>query len=327
MGQIIMNSKSNLFSEDLDSLDNLSYSITIRTRGKNEKIIETLKYLSYQSLQPAEVVIVIPEDCKEWNPEYLSKVAKFAKSKKGMITQRRQGILEAGNEYLLLLDDDVLLKEFDAIKKLFLPIIRGEATCTIPFHPDIIFSGLRRYVYGVFGIAVPTHSRKLKYLPGGGHQYPATPNLSEPYEIEGGFGRCIAVNRQFLVEKQLYGDLYLEVSRYPVREDGAFIFSIVQNGGKALLVDAGLYEHLASQAVANPTRTFDLYESLIYNHYLFWKNYIRKRYRLQIVPIFGFVWYLTGILFFSVFASVSKKSILPIKGAFSGLLKLFGFLK
>ncbi|MGC8691193.1 MAG: glycosyltransferase [Caldisericum sp.] len=327
MEQIIMNSNSNLLSEDLDSLDNLSYSITIRTRGKNEKIIETLKCLSYQSLQPAEIVIVIPEDANEWNLEYFSKVAKFVKSKKGMISQRKQGILETRNEYLLLLDDDVLLKDFDAIKKLFLPVIRGETTCTIPFHPDMIFNGLRRYVYGVFGIAVPTHSRKLKYLPGGGYQYPATHNLSEPYEIEGGFGRCIAVNRQFLVEKQLYGDLSLEVSRYPVREDGAFIFSIVQNGGKALLVDAGLYEHLASQAATNPTRTFDSYESLIYNHFLFWKKYIRRRYRFQIVPIFGFACYLTGILFLSVFASLSKKSILPIKGAFSELLRLFGFLK
>jgi len=299
------------------------YSVAIRTRGYSEKLEQTLVSLWRQSIKPSEIVIVLPYGVDSWKVDGYDNVVRFAYGKKGMITQRKIGIIETKYDYLLLLDDDIVFESNKAIESLFLALFNYEATCVIPFSPDSIPHGFKRIIYRIFGIAIPTKGRDLIYLPSSGQYYPCKVDLSIPYFIEGGLGRCIAVKRKFLIEHDLYGDESLEDIPYPLREDGAFIFSIVLSGGKAIMIDAGSYKHLTEKI--DPNRLFYSYEASIANNYLFWRKYVLPRYNYSFYSKVAFTWLLVGNVLLALLSSALYKNSAPIKGVFRGFRRVFDY--
>lgn len=82
-----------------------NYSIVIRTLGNTgEKYRQMLHAISRQTIQPSEVIVVIPYG---YELDHKLGYERIVYSDKGMVTQRAVGIREAQNDYLLVLDDDL----------------------------------------------------------------------------------------------------------------------------------------------------------------------------------------------------------------------------
>lgn len=236
-----------------------------------------------------------------------------------MVTQRAEGIKAASSRYLLLLDDDITFNDTHAIEKLFAEMLRDSAHVALPWSPEAFpQGGVRKFVYALFGIAAPSSERRLHYMASGGFRYPRKPPLNEPYETEGGFGCCIATDRDFLLRNAILGDADLEKIPYALRDDGAFVLNVVLHGGKAILVGNISYDHLGGKRRLTPQRLYQNWKAAIYNNYIFWRKYILKRYRLLIVPIAAFVWHVIGLCLLAILTSLHHKSLQPIIGVAQG---------
>lgn len=298
----------------------VEYSAVIRSVGHNPLIDKLIESLTEQSLKPREIVIVLPYDVPVWDTAVLS--TRFIHSPRGMVTQRAVGIKEARFRYLLLLDDDIVFGDVGAVERLFWEMLRHNAVLALPYSLEAFPQGKRRVIYALFGMAVPTSKRYLGYTAGGGFYYPINPSFGQPYEVEGGRGCCIAADRDFLVKNSIFGDPDLEKVSYALRDDGAFVLDVVRHGGKAILVGNIHYKHLGGARKLTPQRLYQSYEALVFNNYMFWRKYIKGRYRMQLIPTIAFGWHLTGVFVFAFLSCLRHKSVYPLLGAMRGFSRM-----
>jgi len=301
----------------------MEYSVTIRTIGQNPYTERLLDSLIKQSLPPKEIDLVIPHNGtinKSWSDIYPN--MRVINSSKGMISQRSTGIREARYRYILLLDDDIEFDDNKAIENLFSEMLQNKANMAIPYSSDAFPKGRVRLLHHIFGMAVPTSKRYLGYTPGGGYYYPKYPSFEQAYETEGGRGCCIAADRDFLLKYKLFGDPDLETLSYPLREDGAFVASVAQNGGKSILVGNISYTHLGVARKLSPQRLYNHYYASVFNNYVFWRKYVKSRYRQPILPYIAFEWHLIGIFVFALLVCMKYKSFNPIFGAIAGFMRI-----
>ena len=299
----------------------VEYSAVIRSVGHNPLIDKLIESLAEQSLKPREIVVVLPYGVPAWDTSYPN--TRFIHSARGMVTQRAVGIEEARFRYLLLLDDDIIFKDCQAVERLFSEMLRYNAVLALPYSLEAFPQGkLKKIFSALFGMAVPTSKRYLGYTAGGGFCYPQKPSFEQPYEVEGGYGCCIAADRDFLLKNHVLGDADLEKVPYPLREDGAFVLDVVRHGGKAILVGNIPYEHLGGARKLSPQRLYQSYEASVFNNYIFWRKYIKGRYRMQIVPTIAFGWHLTGIFVFALLSCLRHKSVRPLLGWVRGFTRM-----
>lgn len=295
--------------------------MAIRSVRNNEYLEKTLHSLRNQSLQPAEVMIVIPSDAEPWKVSILE--VRFLKAPRGMVTQRAAGIMGAGNTVVVLMDDDIMLAG-DALERLLLPLRRREAVCVVPYWPGgYPEAGIRRQIQRLAGIAVPREEGGISYNAGGGYYYPLKEPPGDGWDTCGGAGALIAVDRDFALGKNATGDPDLQkISAYALREDGALILSWHLEGGKCLMVPGVNFQHLGGTTRLSTDRLFIDYKSQVYNQILFWRKYIRPMYRVGAASSLrtrgGLVRYLAGIVLLAFASSVRNRSFKPLAGIMAG---------
>ena len=109
----------------------LSYSVVIRTLGNTGlKYKALLDSIAKQTIQPEEIIVVIPEG---YELDYSLGNERVVRSKKGMTTQRAIGIKEAKSDYILVVDDDI---EFEAtmIEELYQYMVSHNLNCCLPME-------------------------------------------------------------------------------------------------------------------------------------------------------------------------------------------------
>lgn len=93
-----------------------SYSVCIRTLGTaGEKYAETLNSIKRQTIQPEEIIVVIPHGYEL--PKERIGSERFVRTEKGMVNQRVVGLENVNSKYTLALDDDVRFED-DFVEKL-----------------------------------------------------------------------------------------------------------------------------------------------------------------------------------------------------------------
>jgi GT2 family glycosyltransferase len=240
-----------------------------------------------------------------------------------MVTQRAAGLRAASLPLVVLLDDDIVL-EPNAVEILLEPLQRGRAICAVPFWPESWpRPGLRRWLNAFWGIAVPRRQGGIDYTPGGGYYYPLTEPPSEGWGTRGGAGAVIAVSGAFVIASGDLGDLeFQKASVYALRDDGALIYSWHRAGGQCLMVPGVRFRHLEGTTCLSPQRAYFDYLAQIHNQILFWKKYIHPAWRQR---VFGslrarssLAWYLIGIVFFAVISAIRGRTLQPIRGILAG---------
>ena len=97
--------------------DRLTYSVAIRTLGKNPDVLKReLESVLQQTLQPDKVVIYIAEGFER--PSFQVGKEEYVWVKKGMVAQRALEYREIDSDVILMLDDDVELAPDSAEKML-----------------------------------------------------------------------------------------------------------------------------------------------------------------------------------------------------------------
>lgn len=301
------------------------YSVAIRTVRDNEYLRRCLKALEKQTVRPAEIILVIPDDVQPWDT--CIDCVRFVHDKRGMVTQRAGGIRAANHRHLLLLDDDVVIAPNTA--ELLLTAMRERnAVCVIPYWAEGWPKGIfLRFFMSFWGIAIPRSNGGIRYTAGGGYYYPAK-EPTEPWVTEGGSGAILLVNRNFCLNQQCLGDVvFQDVSVYALREDGAFIFDIYQKGGLCLMIGGISFEHLGGTTRLDPSRLEMSYRALIYNHYLFWRKYIysqhNRSFSNRIKSRLSYYKYLAGSILLSLMSACRSMRLQPLRGLIAGLHLIF----
>lgn len=94
----------------------LTYSIAIRTLGTSGVFKQELESLHKQTIMPEKIVVYIAEGYQR--PSYQIGVEEYVWVRKGLVTQRALQYREIDSDYILLLDDDVVLQPDSAEKLL-----------------------------------------------------------------------------------------------------------------------------------------------------------------------------------------------------------------
>lgn len=302
-------------------MNRIEYSVAIRSVRDNDLLRRTLVSLRGQTVPPSEIVIAIPADMEPWDTGVAED--RFVRAERGMVTQRAAGIVAAKNKYLLLLDDDVVLAP-NAADVLLSTMQERHAACIAPYWDE----GWPKKTFTIafmafWGMAIPRARGGIRYTAGGGYYYPRQ-KLTTPWETHGGAGAVIMVDREFCLKKGCLGDVTLqEVSVYALRDDGAFILDIHQKGGLCFMVAGVGFEHLGGTTRLDPSRLEMSYKALLYNHYLFWKNYIKPMHsrttHARLMARFSVCWYLAGSIVLGLLAAGRARSMQPIRGIISGI--------
>jgi glycosyltransferase involved in cell wall biosynthesis len=310
-------------------LKDFKYAAVIRSVKDNVFLRRTIDSLQEQTILPQEIIIVIPSDVEPWNTGELWKCVRFVQSERGMVSQRAAGIVAATAEFLLLLDDDIVLGQ-NAAEIMLQTMIDKHAACVVPCWVD---GWPRKKIVKSFmafwGLAIPQKTGGIRYTSGGGYFYPLN-EPTDPWETEGGAGAVIMIDREFCVHHGCLGDMELQVvSVYALRDDGAFIFDISQKGGLCLMAGGIYFEHLGGTTRLDPKRLEMSYMAQVFNHYLFWHKYIYPQYSCRffskINSKISIVRYMIGIILLAGVASAHSMSFQPIIGICSGFKHLFKY--
>jgi hypothetical protein len=244
-----------------------------------------------------------------------------------MITQRAEGIREATNQRILLLDDDVVLDPRFA-EVLIEAMKNSGAACVVPYWPDGWPKKLlSRFLYRIWGMAVPRRTGGIKYLRGGGYFYPLRPPPPMHWETHGGAGAAILMDREFAVRNEIYGFKELQkVGPWAIRDDGALILDVARKGGKALMVAGANFHHLGGTTRLMSGRLYMRHRAEIFGHYLFWRQFIRPTQLTSTISgwmgLLGLLRYLSGVVFLGVVSSVRARTLEPIRGILDGMRML-----
>ncbi|WP_194191069.1 glycosyltransferase [Clostridium chrysemydis] len=256
----------------------MDYSICIRTLGtagvKFEKLIKSIKKLN---IKPKEVIIVIPKGYKF--PKVEIDNIKVVYSDKGMLLQRIIGIEEAKSKYVLLLDDDVEF-ESNILEKLYEPIKLGLCKISFPIYEDLLLKkGIRRLISSLTLSSVPKKykSEFVKIISSGGYSYNKDLKNSKRFLYsESAPGMCVFGERKALINSSLREELWIDETKYSLRDDAVLIYKNHLIGNKVIGVKDINIKHLDGGSLEK-NRNLKASYANTYNQILFWKRFIYDR--------------------------------------------------
>ncbi|MGA7304671.1 MAG: glycosyltransferase [Rhodothermales bacterium] len=296
------------------------YDVVIRSLGNPEYLGPTIDALRGQSLKPREILIVVPDGAPDPPLENYESI-RIERCRKGMISQRAQGIKRSSSRYQLLMDDDVVLKDPGAVEHLFQTLDETGAVCVVPLLA--LPTGLMRIPLAVFGIAVPWFRPKVKHTAGGGFMYPVGKRATSGLiDVDGARGACLAVDAEFLRKHEIFGDSDLENGGYAFREDAAFVFEMTRQGGSAKMIEAGAIEHIGVSHPRSPDEMARRGAAIIINSHLFWEKYARRKHEGRIWPSIAFGWTILGHFLLALAVTLRRGNLAPVRGWVQGCKQL-----
>lgn len=258
-------------------MEKIDYAVVIRTLGKaNEKYQKLLDSIKNLKPQPREIIVVLPEGY-DYPPQKLG-YEKFVYSKKGMVSQRVQGLYETDCDYILFCDDDVSFNS-DYITKLYKPIKEGKSDATVgPLLEFLPQKGIRTFISMILSGAMPTLFNRDKYtviLRSSGWSYNRInlDNCSKYYETQSAAGTNFFIKRDVMLGLDFESELWLDQFGYAAIEDQVMFYKLYKMGYKTLVVANATYCHEDAKTSTQNLKLEHIY-STGFNHYVFWYRFI-----------------------------------------------------
>lgn len=254
----------------------INYSVIIRTTGKaGEKYQKLLNSISYLVPQPAEVIVVLPENHEK--PKEQLGWETFLFSKKGMVTQRLVGINYCKTHYALICDDDVCFGK-DFVEKLHQPILEEKASLSsgplLSFLPP---RGIASICYALTGAAIPKLFSRGKYisvLPTTGYSYYRKVKACQYRYLEAEslpwtcfYGSIAEIKRIHMEEEQ-----WLQLHGYASMDDQTMFYKAYLMGIKTVIVPDASYQHLDARTSRRVLS--EIAYAMEFNRYVFWHRFI-----------------------------------------------------
>lgn len=312
----------------------LEYSAVIRTLGlAGEKYMRLLKSLDNQTIKPKEILVVLAEGY-DLPPERLG-YERYVFSKKGIVSQRSLGAIEADAEYCLFLDDDL---EFEPtmVEKLFEPIKNGSAEVTFPIIPEMIPRTTFKSVFSILDssscpILFNRDACYTKVMMNGGWKYNETIDIEHQkcYTAETAPGACYLVKKEFAQRIRFEEEVWLELAAFSLPDDQINFYKYHCLGYRIMGISGCDITHLDG-AVHNYKRKQNAVYALSKHHVIFWHRFIYKPSKNCIYKFFSFIyflyWLIASTLTTTLIYLVTNRHLLYVRhitGWFDGIKYLF----
>lgn len=275
-------------------MNNISYSIVIRTLGNaGLKYKALLDSIAKQTVQPEEVIVAIPEG---YELDYTLGTERVIRSKKGMVSQRAEGILAAKSDYILVVDDDV---EFGPtmVQELYDYMVANHLNCCLPMegvdnNPDSKTMDLRRPLISTIRWAITgqmfTSRRKSEYLDvltlAAGHKvYLNSNNPDKCYLCTTACFQCFFIETKLAKAAHFEDEIWLQegsFTSYSGYDEPVFFSKLNKMGLRMAYALRTRYKHLdagAGHRITNKLneRSFRNF-SLARNRTVYWYRFIYR---------------------------------------------------
>ena len=324
-----------------------SYSIVIRTLGNTgEKYLQMLHAIERQSIKPLEIVVVIPDG---YDLDHSLGNERIVRSKKGMVTQRAVGIIEAKGDYLLLLDDDLDFPS-DFAEKLHNYLIEESLDCVLAFgewNPERVSENVSgditrnqkitfriKQLRGAFTGQYYYSQRKSVFfdtiISTGGHRT----YVNNPTGLcQTGSGGCCFIRSAKAKEVHLHDELWLDqlrISSYAAYEDAVFYYKLYLQGGRIAYTQETDFTHLDA-AAGRPAKSrleskrIRLY-TIARNRTIFWHRHIWSNHR-SLHTLLGGIYGMVNYALYNIAANIHPKYWPAIGAMMQGYHDAFRFIR
>ncbi len=253
----------------------MEYSVAIRTLGTaGEKYQRLLESLERQTVPPEQIVAYIAEGYPV--PEETIGKEQYVYARKGMVAQRALRYDEIDTEYILFLDDDLVLGP-DTVESMYEAMVQSGADVVAP---DIFRNSGRgmmsRMLMFLSGRMVARHDDGrwgYKVMRNAGYSYNRNPK-KKVYMSQTNAGACFLCRKSDFLSIRFDEELWLDNQGYALGEDQTMYYKMYRKGLKvATLYDCDI-EHLDAGDNLNPGRE----RRLIYADFrfktIFWHRFI-----------------------------------------------------
>lgn len=253
----------------------MEYSVAIRTLGTaGEKYQRLLESLERQTVPPKQIVVYIAEGYPL--PEETIGKEQYVYVRKGMVAQRALRYDEIDTEYILFLDDDLVLGP-DTVESMYEAMVQSGADVVAP---DIFRNSGRgmmsRMLMFLSGRMVARHDDGrwgYKVMRNAGYSYNRNPK-KKVYMSQTNAGACFLCRKSDFLSIRFDEELWLDNQGYALGEDQTMYYKMYRKGLKvATLYDCDI-EHLDAGDNLNPERE----RRLIYADFrfktIFWHRFI-----------------------------------------------------
>lgn len=257
------------------------YSAVIRTLGlAGDKYMRLLKSLECQTVKPKEILVVLAEGYS-LPPERLG-YERYVFSKKGIVSQRSLGAIEATSEYCLFLDDDLDF-EPDMVEKLFKPIMEGISDVTFPIIPEMVprTTPSTFFMCVLSTSAVPMlfhrHGQYTRIAMGGGWVYNEHIDFSRDllYKAQTAPGACYLVKTAIARKIKFEEENWLELTSFSLPDDQINFYKYHKLGYRIFGLSNIRILHLDGGG-SNYERKQKATYALAKHHIIFWHRFIYK---------------------------------------------------
>lgn len=296
-------------------------SVVICTKDRYIDIIETVKSILTQTILPNELVIIDQSSGNRIEKAIRNLLSKRGKKKEffkyihnpkisGLTTARNVGIQESVGDIILFLDDDVILENdfFAQIMEIHErdPSIGGVGGVVTNYKASFI----RQLLFRTFYVGPFKDERQKIYW--NLNKYGKF-DIITTSKIGGGL---MSFKRGFLSDIKFDENF----RGYSLGEDFDFSYRFSLRHKLVINPNARLYHKGSPKNRGN----FKKYtEARICTLFYFFKKNLNK----ELCNCLCFFWAITGDLVFGFLASVSKKTIAPLVGVFSGYWKIINNLR
>lgn len=253
----------------------MEYSVAIRTLGTaGEKYQRLLESLERQTVPPKQIVVYIAEGYPL--PEETIGKEQYVYVRKGMVAQRALRYDEIDTEYILFLDDDLVLGP-DTAESMYEAMVQSGADVVAP---DIFRNSGRgmmsRMLMFLSGRMVARHDDGrwgYKVMRNAGYSYNRNPK-KKVYMSQTNAGACFLCRKSDFLSIRFDEELWLDNQGYALGEDQTMYYKMYRKGLKvATLYDCDI-EHLDAGDNLNPEKE----RRLIYADFrfktIFWHRFI-----------------------------------------------------
>lgn len=308
----------------------MEYTVVIRTLGTaGEKYQALLDSIAKQTIQPKEVIVVIPHGYDL--PKEQLGYERFVRSKKGMVAQRVVGAAEVKTDYCLFADDDVCFEE-NFISRIFEPIAKCKASVTFPIFKEMLPMGLSvRMAMLLIGSAIP-FERKQSFTSitrSGGYSYNPSSTFKGYYKAESAPGTCFFCSRDAMLAIHFEEELWLENTAYPIPEDQVMFYKFCKLGYKIIGVSDLNFIHLDAGG-NSPGRFLKVAYAMACNKTIFWHRFIwatDSNILSKLLSLLCFLYCATASFLYDCTKALLSKNFDLVKSVLKGYKQAIGFIK
>ena len=245
----------------------MEYTAVIRTLGKaGEKYQKLLDSLVAQTVKPKQIIVYIAEGYPI--PKETVGFERYVYVKKGMVAQRALPYDEVDTEYMLCLDDDLVMPD-SFVEDMFRAMAEAGADV---ISPDVFPNHKRSFKQEVM-MALSGRMIARRCDDNWGYSYRKHIQKSA-YQSQTNAGACFLCRKTDFQKIHFEDEIWLDAATYPLGEDQVMYFKMHLLGLKVFtFYDSGII-HLDAGDNLNPEKQMGLLYSDLRFKVVFWHRFL-----------------------------------------------------